>query len=98
LTVLGLVLLALIAVYWLLQTVAGRDVLLAQVVARLPVGATFTYGTVEGPVAGPLTCAMWISIIRTSTSLQNACIWNRTCARCWGASCSWTRCRSAMPR
>ncbi|EGD16903.1 phosphoenolpyruvate-protein phosphotransferase [Xanthomonas hortorum ATCC 19865] len=55
LTVLGLVLLALIAVYWLLQTVAGRDVLLAQVVARLPVGATFTYGKVEGPVAGPLT-------------------------------------------
>ncbi|PPU89544.1 pathogenicity protein [Xanthomonas populi] len=55
LTVLGLVVLALIAVYWLLQTVAGRDVLLAQVVARLPVGATFTYGKVEGPVAGPLT-------------------------------------------
>ncbi|RBE69504.1 translocation/assembly module TamB, partial [Xanthomonas oryzae pv. oryzae] len=55
LTVLGLVLLALIAIYWLLQTVAGRDVLLAQVVARLPVGATFTYGKVEGPVAGPLT-------------------------------------------
>ncbi|WP_143705726.1 hypothetical protein, partial [Xanthomonas oryzae] len=54
LTVLGLVLLALIAIYWLLQTVAGRDVLLAQVVARLPVGATFTYGKVEGPVAGPL--------------------------------------------
>lgn len=55
LTVLGLMLLALIAVYWLLQTVAGRDVLLAQVTARLPVGATFTYGKVEGPVAGPLT-------------------------------------------
>ncbi|CCG39086.1 translocation/assembly module TamB domain-containing protein [Xanthomonas citri pv. mangiferaeindicae] len=55
LTVLGLVLLALIAIYWLLQTVAGRDVLLAQVTARLPVGATFTYGKVEGPVAGPLT-------------------------------------------
>ncbi|MFO3706993.1 translocation/assembly module TamB domain-containing protein [Xanthomonas codiaei] len=55
LTVLGLVLLALIALYWLLQTVAGRDVLLAQVVARLPVGASFTYGSVEGPVAGPLT-------------------------------------------
>ncbi|MFA0924857.1 translocation/assembly module TamB domain-containing protein [Xanthomonas fragariae] len=55
LTVLGLALVALIAVYWLLQTVAGRDVLLAQVVARLPVGATFTYGKVEGPVAGPLT-------------------------------------------
>ena len=40
--VIGLVLLALLAVYWLLQTVAGRDVLLAQVVARLPVGASFT--------------------------------------------------------
>lgn len=34
LTVLGLVLLALIAIYWLLQTVAGRDVLLAQVKKR----------------------------------------------------------------
>lgn len=55
LIVLGLVLLALIAIYWLLHTVAGRDVLLSQVVARLPAGATFTYGKVEGPVAGPLT-------------------------------------------
>ncbi|KAB7768448.1 translocation/assembly module TamB domain-containing protein [Xanthomonas maliensis] len=55
LTVLGLGVLALIAVYWLLQTVAGRDVLLAQVVARLPVGASLSYGAVEGPVAGPLT-------------------------------------------
>ncbi|MEE7560419.1 translocation/assembly module TamB, partial [Xanthomonas sp. Kuri4-2] len=55
LTVLGLLLLALILVYWLLQTVAGRDVLLAQVVARLPAGASFTWSKVEGPVAGPLT-------------------------------------------
>ncbi len=53
--VIGLVLLALLAVYWLLQTVAGRDVLLAQVVARLPVGASFTWDKVDGPVAGPLT-------------------------------------------
>lgn len=53
-TVLGLVLLALLLVYWLLQTVAGRDVLLAQVVARLPAGATLTWSRVEGPVAGPL--------------------------------------------
>jgi translocation and assembly module TamB len=49
--VIGLVLLALLAVYWLLQTVAGRDVLLAQVVARLPVGASFTWDKVDGPVA-----------------------------------------------
>lgn len=53
-TVLGLVLLALMLVYWLLQTVAGRDVLLAQVVARLPAGATLTWSRIEGPVSGPL--------------------------------------------
>ncbi len=53
--VLGLVLLLLLLLYWLLQTVAGRDVLLAQVVARLPAGASFTWSEVDGPVAGPLT-------------------------------------------
>jgi len=53
--VLGLVLIVLLAVYWLLQTVAGRDVLLAQVVARLPVGASFTWKEADGPLAGPLT-------------------------------------------
>lgn len=53
--VLGAVLLALLLVYWLLQTVAGRDVLLAQVVARLPAGASLTWEKVEGPLAGPLT-------------------------------------------
>ncbi len=52
--VLGLVLLALLLLYWLLQTVAGRDVLLAQVVARLPAGATLTWSKLDGPVAGPL--------------------------------------------
>ena len=29
--------------YWLLTTVGGRDVLLAQIVARLPAGATLTW-------------------------------------------------------
>ncbi|MFT4246718.1 MAG: translocation/assembly module TamB domain-containing protein [Pseudomonas sp.] len=53
--VLGVVLLLLVAVYWLLQTVAGRDVLLAQVVARLPAGASFTWSGMDGPLAGPLT-------------------------------------------
>src|SRR5690606_14336594 len=53
--VLGIVLLAALLLYWLLQTVAGRDVLLAQVVARLPVGASFSWETMEGPLAGPLT-------------------------------------------
>lgn len=49
------IVLALIGVYWLLQTVAGRDVLLAQVVARLPANASFTWKEVDGPLAGPLT-------------------------------------------
>ena len=50
----ALVLLA-IALYWLVQTVAGRDVLLGQIIARLPEGSTFTWKKVEGPIAGPLT-------------------------------------------
>jgi len=40
--------------YWLLQTVAGRDVLLAQVVSRLPVDARLSWEKAEGPLAGPL--------------------------------------------
>ncbi len=44
-----------IALYWLVQTVAGRDVLLGQIIARLPEGSTFTWKKVEGPIAGPLT-------------------------------------------
>ncbi|NUS39919.1 MAG: translocation/assembly module TamB, partial [Lysobacter sp.] len=50
-----LVLLGALAVYWLLATVGGRDVLLAQVVARLPTGTTLTWRRAEGPVEGPLT-------------------------------------------
>ncbi|QDI05102.1 translocation/assembly module TamB [Xanthomonas cerealis pv. cerealis] len=55
LTMAGLGLLALLALYWLLQTVAGRDVLLAQIVARLPAGSSLTWERAEGPLAGPLT-------------------------------------------
>ena len=35
---------AVVLLYWLLQTVAGRDVLLAQIISRLPAGATLTWG------------------------------------------------------
>src|SRR5688572_24371051 len=49
-----LVLLA-ISLYWLVQTVAGRDVLLNQIIARLPAGSSFTWKKAEGPLAGPLT-------------------------------------------
>ena len=54
-----LVVVALVGLYWLLQTVAGRDVLLAQVIARLPAGSSLTYASAEGPVAGPLTCLLY---------------------------------------
>lgn len=40
---------------WLLTTVAGRDALLAQIVARLPAGASLTWRAAEGPASGPLT-------------------------------------------
>nr|WP_283254843.1 translocation/assembly module TamB domain-containing protein [Luteimonas galliterrae] len=45
---------AVLLLYWLLQTVAGRDVLLAQIIARLPPGASLKWEKVEGPLAGPL--------------------------------------------
>ena len=32
-----------IALYWLLQTVAGRDVLLNLIIARLPAGSTLSW-------------------------------------------------------
>ncbi|MFT3763531.1 MAG: translocation/assembly module TamB domain-containing protein [Pseudoxanthomonas sp.] len=51
----ALVVLLVVAMYWLLQTVAGRDVLLAQIVARLPAGSSLTWKSIEGPLAGPLT-------------------------------------------
>ena len=53
-----LLLLAALLVYWLLQTVAGRDMLLAQIIARLPAGSTLTWKEVDGPLAGPLTLSL----------------------------------------
>ncbi len=41
--------------YWLLSTVGGRDMLLAQVKARLPANASLEWRDAEGPVAGPMT-------------------------------------------
>ena len=40
---------------WLLYTIAGRDLLLARIVAALPADATLTWSAAEGPAAGPLT-------------------------------------------
>ncbi|MFC3550773.1 translocation/assembly module TamB domain-containing protein [Lysobacter cavernae] len=41
--------------YWLLATVGGRDLLLAQIVARLPDNAALSWKAVDGPLSGPLT-------------------------------------------
>jgi len=41
--------------YWLLTTVAGRDVLLAQIKARLPADASLQWQRAEGPASGPMT-------------------------------------------
>ena len=40
--------------WWLLATVGGRDVLLNQIVARLPAGTSLTWQRAEGPASGPL--------------------------------------------
>ncbi len=50
-----LTLLIAFAAYWLISTIAGRDVLLAQIVARLPADSSFTWTSAEGPLSGPLT-------------------------------------------
>lgn len=52
---LALLLLATVAVTWLLMTIRGRDALLAQIVARLPAGAQLTWEAADGPLSGPLT-------------------------------------------
>ena len=40
--------------YWLLTTIGGRDVLLAQIKQRLPAEAKLTWERAEGPASGPL--------------------------------------------
>lgn len=41
--------------YWLLTSIGGRELLLAELVQRLPDNATLTWKRVEGPARGPLT-------------------------------------------
>jgi len=40
---------------WLFETIAGRDFLLARIVAALPSDATLSWTSAEGPASGPLT-------------------------------------------
>ena len=50
----GLALLLVVAAWWLLGTIGGREVLLSQIVSRLPEGSTLTWERAEGPASGPL--------------------------------------------
>ncbi|HLT45175.1 MAG TPA: hypothetical protein VK000_11010, partial [Luteimonas sp.] len=45
----GIALLVAVLLSWLLTTVGGRDVLLRQIVQRLPAGATLTWDSATGP-------------------------------------------------
>ena len=69
----GLVLLLVVAAWWLLGTIGGRDVLLAQIVARLPADSTLTWERAEGPASG------------SATRIANR---RRTRAARWARSCS----------
>ena len=52
----GLLVLVLgLAFAWLLNSVGGRDVLLHQIVARLPADARLSWRSAEGPASGPMT-------------------------------------------
>lgn len=49
-----LVLALVVAGYWLLSTIGGREFLMAQIVARLPPDTTLAWDRAEGPASGPL--------------------------------------------
>jgi translocation and assembly module TamB len=52
---LALIVAAALLLYWLLATIAGRDLLLRQIAARLPAGSELTWASAEGPASGPMT-------------------------------------------
>ena len=47
--------LAVLLLYFLFNTLRGRDVLLRQIVDRLPEGDELTWSSAEGPASGPMT-------------------------------------------
>ena len=53
LVVLALCIVALL--YWLLTSIGGRDLLLRQIVARLPAGTELAWKRADGPLPGPMT-------------------------------------------
>lgn len=51
----ALTLVVVVFAYWLLTTIGGRDLLLRQIIARLPDNAALAWQQVDGPARGPLT-------------------------------------------
>jgi len=50
-----MVVITVVLLAWLLNTIAGRDFLLARIVAALPADAQLSWKSAQGPAAGPLT-------------------------------------------
>ena len=51
---LALAIVVALLLYWLFTTIGGRDLLLRQIVARLPAGTLLTWASAEGPASGPM--------------------------------------------
>ena len=66
--------------YWLLNTIGGRDVLLRQIVARLPAGTTLAWRAAEGPASGPLTLHGVRFVHRTCPDRDGAAVVFGSCA------------------
>lgn len=79
----GLVSLALVAGYWLFNTLRGRDVLLDQIVSRLPVGTELHWSRAEGPASGPMT-------------LYDVRLVQRTCPDVGGEPVAWPNCKTPL--
>jgi translocation and assembly module TamB len=62
----AVIVVALAFAWWLLATIGGRDVLLDQIVARLPAGTSLTWQGAEGPASGPL-------VLRGVRFVQRSC-------------------------
>ena len=83
LLMLALVVLAVAAGYFLLNTFRGRDVLLGQIVSRLPDGTTLTWSRAEGPASGPLV-------------LHDVRFVHRGCPDVDGKPVAWPGCRTPL--
>ena len=83
LLMIALVVLAVAAGYFLLNTFRGRDVLLGQIVSRLPDGSTLTWSRAEGPASGPLV-------------LHDVRFVHRGCPDVDGKPVAWPGCRTPL--